>query len=540
MTIDGNFNMKMIGLTNTSYNYGMGTIATWTAQEASTTSDAYIHPRIGTFDFWDYIDGYRPSVSGGTPKVIQVTSTSLVTYVLFDNGEVYAAGYNAHGQLGDGSTTNRLHFVRVGRSTGGRGSGVLRDEHIIKVSISQLSGEAYDQGTGHALMLTRDGRVYATGYNGYGTIGDGTTTNRTTPYLIPQWQFNGKKVIDIWAGGMDYQHSVVQTEDDCLYYWGENGYSAGPGTQNIYTPKKVAYDFRKFGGIKKVYPIGHGSVHNILVLTNDGQMHFSGYHYTSQNYSGGKGGNGGAYWQITFWTMHDLLRERKNSFGMNSMNQLGALIDISGQVDDFWVMGDRYFAIYMKHKKTGVIYETGYRSYAGRSFIHARAAGMNDYYSNNPSLTSENITLPTPIDLADCNDIVYMCNTYITSSYKNPAFLNSDGKLITNSSYNGLYVRGIGATSTYPLVHYQTNALPTETAMNHIEPGPSTLYRWKYPVSMMMQAMAYNSQAGIGVVTNDDRMVFSYGSQGLAFMHDSGQQATSTTEGKSFGCRLDF
>lgn len=540
-SINGDYNFKMMGYSTVAYNQGMGTIATWNDNSAAAVSDSYIHPRTGNFDFWDYLDGNRPSLNGGTPRVIQVVSNAASTYVLFDTGEVYASGYNGDGQLVDGTTTNRPYFVRCGRTTGGRGTGFFLNQNIIKVASSAVSGSAWATTTSNVGFLTKEGRVWTCGYNGYGQLGDGTVTARSTPYLIPHHYFNGKKVIDLWMSGRDYQFTVAQTEDDCLYVWGYNGYATGPGTQNLYTPKKVAYDFRQYGGIKKVWVSGSGSPNYIFVLTNDGQLHFAGYHYNSQNHTGGKGGNGGAYWQTTFTTMHQLLRERKNSIGRNGMHDLGSLIDISYEIDDFWVAGEQYPAIWMKQKKTGIMYEMGHRNYV-RGHVHARAAGMNDYYGNNPSLTSENITLPTPINVGDFTDIVQIAQTYISSDYKNLMFLNSDGRLMSMNMYNSLSVRGTGAVTAYPLVILQQQAIQWEGAYNHQEPATPTLFRWKYPVSLVQQAYAdtSNSQSGVSFITENDRMMFAFRDYGYARMPDSGQQTSQTGDSKPHAVRLDF
>ena len=67
-------------------------------------------------------------------------------------------GYNAEGQLGDGTTTNTI----------GAGSG-----------ITQLSA-----GDFHVLALKPDGTVLAWGSNGYGQLGNGSTAPVTGPVQV--------------------------------------------------------------------------------------------------------------------------------------------------------------------------------------------------------------------------------------------------------------------------------------------------------------------------------------------------------------------
>ena len=81
------------------------------------------------------------------------------------NGSMYAWGYNAKGELGNGTTTSTLRPVKVSLPVG-------------------VTATTADAGTELSLAHTSTGQVLAWGWNNSGQLGDGTTTNRTTPVTV--------------------------------------------------------------------------------------------------------------------------------------------------------------------------------------------------------------------------------------------------------------------------------------------------------------------------------------------------------------------
>jgi alpha-tubulin suppressor-like RCC1 family protein len=84
-----------------------------------------------------------------------------------EDGTVLAWGHNAHGQLGDGTTTSRTMPVVVHKA----GAPLTR--------VTTLATGFY-----HNLALMDDGTVLTWGQNDKGQLGDGTTTDRTTPVVV--------------------------------------------------------------------------------------------------------------------------------------------------------------------------------------------------------------------------------------------------------------------------------------------------------------------------------------------------------------------
>jgi alpha-tubulin suppressor-like RCC1 family protein len=86
-----------------------------------------------------------------------------VSLTLKADGSVWAWGSNEWGELGDGSTTNRLTEVQVVNLSG-----------VVAIAA----------GFFHGLALKADGSVWAWGDNHFGALGDDTTTNQLTPVQV--------------------------------------------------------------------------------------------------------------------------------------------------------------------------------------------------------------------------------------------------------------------------------------------------------------------------------------------------------------------
>ncbi|MGB9880629.1 MAG: RCC1 domain-containing protein [Anaerolineae bacterium] len=121
----------------------------------------------------------------------------------------------------------------------------------------------------HTLVLRRDGTVWATGYNNYGQLGDGTTATRLTPVQVQG--LTG--VIDIAVG---YGHSLALLSDGRVMAWGNNVYGQlGDGTtQNKLVPVEVQ-------GITNAVAIAAGDYHSLALLA-DGRVMAWGYNGKGQ------------------------------------------------------------------------------------------------------------------------------------------------------------------------------------------------------------------------------------------------------------------
>jgi alpha-tubulin suppressor-like RCC1 family protein len=144
-------------------------------------------------------------VVGLSSGVAAVGAGDFHSCALMVSGRVKCWGDNAFGELGDGTTANRLMPVDVA-GLGGR-------------------AKAIAVGSGHTCALTTAGGVRCWGYNGAGELGDGGTGHRPTPVDIPGLSGG---VTAIAAGGV---HNCALTRTGGVKCWGDNNASQlGDGT----------------------------------------------------------------------------------------------------------------------------------------------------------------------------------------------------------------------------------------------------------------------------------------------------------------------
>jgi len=181
---------------------------------------------------------WNPVQAQGLTDVVAIAGGWFHTLALRRDGTVWAWGSNKYGQLGDGTTTDRLTPVQV--------QGMA--------DVVAIAG-----GVAHTIALRRDGTVWAWGWNKYVQLGDGTTTDRLTPV-----QVQGMADVDAIAGG--YYHTIALRRDGTVWAWGSNGDGQlGDGTTtNRSTPVQVQ-------GIADVLAIAGGGWHT-LALRGDGTV----------------------------------------------------------------------------------------------------------------------------------------------------------------------------------------------------------------------------------------------------------------------------
>jgi cysteine-rich repeat protein len=149
-------------------------------------------------------------VSGLSPGVIALAAGSFHTCALLETGGVQCWGANWYGQLGDGSTTDRTTPVDVA----GLSSGVT----------------AIAAGEDHTCAIMGTGGMKCWGDNAFGKLGDGSTTDRTTPVDVAGLSSG------VTAAAAGLEHTCALLDTGGAQCWGQNYEGQlGNGTTSSYS-----------------------------------------------------------------------------------------------------------------------------------------------------------------------------------------------------------------------------------------------------------------------------------------------------------------
>ena len=201
------------------------------------------------------------------------------TMTLDNTGKMYGWGYNAQGQLGDGTTTDRYSPVLIN-------TGAI----VNKIIVSITCGDNY------TMALDNTGKVYAWGENGFGQLGNGNVTSQSNPILINTGAIANKVIASIACGSL---HTMALDNTGKLYAWGYNNEGQlGDGTFRTSSSKSTPILINT-GAIanKVIVSVACGGNHTIA-LDNTGKLYAWGYNANGQLGDGTSGANTDKYTPI--------------------------------------------------------------------------------------------------------------------------------------------------------------------------------------------------------------------------------------------------
>lgn len=195
----------------------------------------HINYEIVTSDYSDDID--IQLVPGET--ILDIFSGDNHSSIFTSKGRILMWGKNDSGQLGDGTTTNKLIPTDISSQFD------LNDEEfIVKAFFGQYHGSA----------ITSLNRIFMWGNNYHGQLGDGTTTNQLIPIdITSQFTLNPDEIITEMFLGNDVSSAI--TSLGRIFIWGYNAYyQIGDGTITTRrTPLDVTNQFNLSEGERVTY-----------------------------------------------------------------------------------------------------------------------------------------------------------------------------------------------------------------------------------------------------------------------------------------------
>ena len=188
LLVDSNNNVRTIG-TNARYRLGQG------IDNLSSTGIGFFVAQV-------------PRAANETITKIMATYGSM--FALTNLGNIYSCGANGSGVLGVGDIIDRFTYTKI-----------TAVSNVVDFCVSS-SGNDLD--AFHALAVTSSGVLYAWGHNNAGQLGDNSTTNRSTPTIISGGAISGKTITRCFAFGGADGYSFVLDNNNNIYSTGFNGF----------------------------------------------------------------------------------------------------------------------------------------------------------------------------------------------------------------------------------------------------------------------------------------------------------------------------
>lgn len=226
----------------------IGSATNWVAVAAGAAHSLAVNSN-GELYAWGYNDGGRlgrgntvsqsePALVGtGWGGLLSLSAGGAHSAAVKSNGSLWVWGRNTYGQVGNSSNTDVLSPTQVA---------------VAHSFISVAAGDS------HTLAVRDNGKLYAWGYNANGQLGNGTTSTSTTHVTVPTQIGADSDWASVAAGAA---HSAALKTDNSLSMWGHNGYGqVGNGTtSDVLSPAQVA---------SNVFALSCGVIHTVAITAS--------------------------------------------------------------------------------------------------------------------------------------------------------------------------------------------------------------------------------------------------------------------------------
>jgi len=184
-----------------------------------------------------------------TITTIYTNAVANQAFFLTSENRIFVQGGNLYGQLGRGNS----------------GPSASASTPIL-ITIAGLNGgefvNRFSIGSSFSLAITNQNRIFSTGENRGGQLGDGTTSGKNSFSPISIEFLNGASIEFIKSGN---DHTFLIASDGKIYAWGVNaiglGATYGDGsTTNALEPTEMVYTFLNAG--ETIVELEVGSIHN--------------------------------------------------------------------------------------------------------------------------------------------------------------------------------------------------------------------------------------------------------------------------------------
>ena len=142
------------------------------------------------------------SAKGSTPTAkTNPTSSSVHRESLYTwKSSVWSCGQNSYGELGLGDVNLRKNFTKV-------------------TSLDDKSVMSIGAGNEHSLFVTKDGKLFTSGYNDNGQCGVGSTQQVRQPTLVQALEGEEIAQVNVYNG---CEHTLAITKDGKIFSFGYN------------------------------------------------------------------------------------------------------------------------------------------------------------------------------------------------------------------------------------------------------------------------------------------------------------------------------